>query len=419
MPRSSALLRPFTTVAVALLAAGVLSACQTATPTSPSASNEFVASAAPGAPAAAAAHVTPGGLSVSWGCLTGSAFGSSGCPVPRARLSGAAAGGIITAAPAGLLRSVQGTTVSLLWGPPAGQSPTSYVVEAGSAPGLSNIAVFDTGSPATSLAVNDVPPGTYFVRVRGRDAAGTGPASGEVMVVVAGSPGPGPGPGSGACVGPGGAPTSLIATSIGSEVALNWSPPETCEPDSYLVVAGSTPGSNDLARVVTTAEARSFRVPSVAPGTYYVFVRGIVGGVSGPMSNVAPVTVTGVAPGNTSSWAGLAANGDGVSLPNDEDCGGLQLDFLGTLVQSGSSVTGIGTITVRVAAACPGFVGFTDTQPIAGTATGSLMNGSGTFTATLGMGDDSGTIVATFSNGRMTGTFLAEGTTGTFSINRQ
>jgi hypothetical protein len=56
------------------------------------------------------------------------------------------------------------------WTASAG-SPTSYVVEAGSSPGASNISVTDTGKTATSMEAI-VPAGTYYVRVRARNACG-------------------------------------------------------------------------------------------------------------------------------------------------------------------------------------------------------------------------------------------------------
>ncbi|MBI3493165.1 MAG: right-handed parallel beta-helix repeat-containing protein [Acidobacteria bacterium] len=98
-----------------------------------------------------------------------------------------AVGGACTAAPGapgGLaLVSNSGGTVVLSW-TAASDSPTSYVVEAGSATGASNLANVDLGSPATSLTATGVGGGTYFVRIRGKNACGTGAASNEILVVV-------------------------------------------------------------------------------------------------------------------------------------------------------------------------------------------------------------------------------------------
>jgi hypothetical protein len=51
-------------------------------------------------------------------------------------------------------------------------APATYLVEAGSAPALSNIVVFNTGNAATQLTAN-APNGTYYVRLRGRTPPGS------------------------------------------------------------------------------------------------------------------------------------------------------------------------------------------------------------------------------------------------------
>lgn len=74
--------------------------------------------------------------------------------------------------------------VTLTWGAPSlGAAPASYVVEAGSASGQSDVATIPTGGAARTLTVTAAP-GTYYVRVRGVTGAGPGPASGEIVVHV-------------------------------------------------------------------------------------------------------------------------------------------------------------------------------------------------------------------------------------------
>lgn len=82
--------------------------------------------------------------------------------------------------------AVAGNNVVLSWSAPAagpGPAVLSYVLAAGTAPGLSNITVFDTGSAARSLGAV-APSGVYFLRAAARNACGIGPQSNEVTVVV-------------------------------------------------------------------------------------------------------------------------------------------------------------------------------------------------------------------------------------------
>ena len=70
---------------------------------------------------------------------------------------------------------VTGNQVNLSWSAPSGNTASSYLVEAGSACGASDVVVLGTGSASTTLSTS-APNGRYFVRVRGRNAAGTGDA---------------------------------------------------------------------------------------------------------------------------------------------------------------------------------------------------------------------------------------------------
>ncbi|HUE89593.1 MAG TPA: FG-GAP-like repeat-containing protein [Vicinamibacterales bacterium] len=87
------------------------------------------------------------------------------------------------AAPSGLAFAVSDAHVTLTWQPPGGETPLAYIIEAGSSAGAADLAILDTGAPATSLSAV-APPGTYYVRVRGRNACGAGAASNEVVIDV-------------------------------------------------------------------------------------------------------------------------------------------------------------------------------------------------------------------------------------------
>lgn len=88
-------------------------------------------------------------------------------------------------APQTLLNASQSAgTISLIWAAPASGAPTSYVIVAGSAPGRSDLANFDTGSTALSYLATDVPAGSYYVRVFAKSSCGLSSASNEVLVFV-------------------------------------------------------------------------------------------------------------------------------------------------------------------------------------------------------------------------------------------
>jgi hypothetical protein len=89
-----------------------------------------------------------------------------------------------TAPPTGLMATAAASTVTLTWTAPSSGTPTAYVVEAGSSSGLVNLANFSTNSTATSFSAGGVGRGTYYVRVRATNPAGTSGASNEVALIV-------------------------------------------------------------------------------------------------------------------------------------------------------------------------------------------------------------------------------------------
>lgn len=83
-----------------------------------------------------------------------------------------------------LSATTNGRRVDLSWSLPE-HSPMAngYALEVGTGPGLSDLGTITMGA-ATSLSVPIVPPGTYFVRVRGLNHAGIGAASNEAQITV-------------------------------------------------------------------------------------------------------------------------------------------------------------------------------------------------------------------------------------------
>jgi hypothetical protein len=97
---------------------------------------------------------------------------------------------LVPEAPTALTASTIGATVTLRWTAPAGPAPAGFVLEAGSAPGVANIASLPLAGTTTTLAVPGVPNGVYYVRVRAASAEGIGAPSNELTLVV-GPPGAG------------------------------------------------------------------------------------------------------------------------------------------------------------------------------------------------------------------------------------
>jgi hypothetical protein len=105
--------------------------------------------------------------------------------------------------------AISGTSVSVGFGGSPGCPPSSFLLEIGSVPGASDLGVVPLAGVA---AAGSVPPGSYYVRARARNAAGTSKPSVEVPLHV-------PGP----CVSglPQG-PINPAATVQGNIVTLSW-----------------------------------------------------------------------------------------------------------------------------------------------------------------------------------------------------
>jgi len=175
------------------------------------------------------------------------------------------------APPGNLVADWSGSQATLRWGAAAADSssaePSEYVLEAGSAPGMADVARVPMGS-ATTFSVN-VTSGAYFVRVRAVNSRGDSNPSREIVVAA---------PGTAA------APTGLNASGNGAHVRLAWNAPSGApEILAYLVEVGSDPYHSDLGRVLlgSVTEVTS-RVPR---GTYFIRVRAVTASGIGQPSN--------------------------------------------------------------------------------------------------------------------------------------
>ena len=177
------------------------------------------------------------------------------------------------ATPTGFTVTWTGTVATVSWTAPAADSaedvPTDYVLEAGTAPGLSDAATVRVGN-ATSFSA-DVSTGIYYVRVRAENAYGDSDPTEDLEVRAPGGPQN---------------PTGLVDYGSGSVVDLRWNPSYGgYAATGYVIEAGSAPGRSDLA-VLPVGNVTRF-VVNAPPGVYYVRVRATnSSGPSGPSNEI-------------------------------------------------------------------------------------------------------------------------------------
>lgn len=185
--------------------------------------------------------------------------------------------------PTSLTAASSGSNVTLSWGAPTtGGTASGYTIEAGSSAGSSNLANFPTGSTATTFSAGGVAAGSYFVRVKATNAAGTSAASNEALLTVGG-----------ACTAAPGAPGALtLVMNAAGTVGLSWTA-ASGGPTTYIVEAGSAPALADLVPGSDLGgTATSFTATGVGRGTYFVRMRAKNTCGTGAASNELVVTVS-------------------------------------------------------------------------------------------------------------------------------
>jgi len=174
--------------------------------------------------------------------------------------------------PTGLAAELGAGSVTVSWSAPDA-IVTRYAVEAGSAPGLANLASIAWPGEQTTLTAN-APPGTYHVRVRAVNGCGTSAPSSGIYFTVGGM---GSLPG---------APTGLGYQSYGAfpTPTISWTPPAG-EVTGYILEAGTDIGLSNLL-VTAVGPFPLFSIPpfTTPPGTYIVRVRAVNAAGVGPPS---------------------------------------------------------------------------------------------------------------------------------------
>jgi hypothetical protein len=209
--------------------------------------------------------------------------------------------------PTNLTYTLSGSSLTLTWTAPpsnAERPASAYIIEAGSAPGGTDVANFSTGSTATSFSAAVGGNAVFYIRVRSTNPFGPSGPSNEITVFV-GSPVQAPG-----------APTGLIASVAGSSVTLAWNAPTTGGPvTTYILQAGSIPGGSNLANFGTGSTATSFFAAGVGAGSYFVRVSASnAGGISAPSNEVLLLVGSGCAAPGAASNLVAAINGSTVTL---------------------------------------------------------------------------------------------------------
>lgn len=137
------------------------------------------------------------------------------------------------------------------------------MIEAGTGPGLSNIARAATGTPATTISASGLGPGTYYFRMRSQNGLGVSAATEEQAFVV----------GASGCSAPPAPPPDLSAAVAGASVSLSWRASPQSIVSGYRLVIGTTSGGRELG-VADVGLVTTF-VAGAPTGAYFLRVFGV------------------------------------------------------------------------------------------------------------------------------------------------
>jgi len=186
--------------------------------------------------------------------------------------------GSVPGAPQNLVGSNSASAISLQWAAPlAGCSaaPSNYMVEIGNAPGSSNLANAAVGAVTVlTLPATAVPPGSYYFRVRAQNAAGTGPASNEVVLSYGGP----------------GAPGNFTVVKTATSMTLTWTAPTTGGAvTGYTLELGIASGVTNASYPLTAAT--TVTTPALPRGTYFMRIKAKNAAGTGAPSNEVKLVV--------------------------------------------------------------------------------------------------------------------------------
>ena len=174
-----------------------------------------------------------------------------------------------TSAPQNLQSQVNGDSVVLTWRAGGLNPPEAWIIEAGSAPGLTDLSVVSlpwdrSRGLNAEFSVRGVAAGTYYVRVRAEyDSVASAPSA-EITLNV----------GQSGCQLPT-APRNVSASTQSSMVTLDWDPPMPgATANGYRIEVGSTAGATDLAVMQVGADP-TFMTARAASRRYYVRLRSL------------------------------------------------------------------------------------------------------------------------------------------------
>lgn len=183
----------------------------------------------------------------------------------------AVVGPVAPGPPTSLSASVAGSLLTVNWQPPAsGGGVSTYILQAGSAPGLANIFNGAVGL-AQSIAA-PVPPGVYYLRVLAQGPGGTSPPTSDVLANVT-------------CPIPS-APV-LSGSKAGNVITLNWTAPAGAT--GFTLRAGTSAGLSNLFNAPVGA-VTALAAP-VGPGTYFIRVSATSACGQGGASNEVVLTI--------------------------------------------------------------------------------------------------------------------------------